>query len=682
MKKRDTLLRSLTLGLLVILTLASVARELRFAQLQRRHDELQTRIVDQIRATADVVEALQNTLAGGGISALREPERRGGPDSAEALPDEAFSPRDPIAFFRAVDVLIGAEKRRQQAAHREALLEDPRFMQTLATTGLEVEQSEENRIVLARGNRRFFSITLDPESIEISTVHGQSIREPQFGPVSAAFLTTEAGTIERHMRRIEPRIDYLRSASERRDVRTIVEQRNIRVSHEGNNQSRETVRFSSADLTQTVELSLDLQSGQLSINRRATGDTEEAHEILLHALQQITAISDEEVVIHRSRRELEQMIGDNGFQSLLAARGLRIHESVREAPHFIYFDIYRGSQDHVGAFGIQRTTGDIWIMDQGDVPIMSLRRLSGGVSATSDELRIPASLTTDFQPVERSGLTVLLLGANEGVADSIMLAHVDPSQHRIHFFSIPRDLFYRGARINSIHQRFGTGRMATEIGRITGLTVDHYVKVDMYAFIDVINILGGVTVTMEEELVDPTYRVRENGVWGTLYYPPGRHHLDGVAALRIARSRFTTTDFGRARRQQDIVDAMRAKVAALGLRDVATLYALVNRVMSYVETDLSAVDIVRYVQQYARYRNTSHHVLSTDNVLFATYSGLHYSGKTEDEVDADFDLGAWILLPHEENWDLIAWFVERAIEDGSVDLEKHLSVGHVSSLAY
>ena len=680
MRNRHTLVRYAAIGFLVALLLGlTIAREVRFARLARRYDQLQTRIIDEVRTTADVVESLQNALSVSGTGTHGRTHFSEERDPDQAHPEQTVSPRDPIAFFRAVDVLIGAESRRQQAQRREALLENARFREAVAAAGLTVDQTDGDQIFLTRNDSRYFTLTVEPDAIDISAVHGQSVREQRFGPVSAAFLSTQSATLERHMEQLGPKIEYVRSAPEQSDVRAIVEQRNLGVSRSRGNQSLERVRFSSADLSQTVDLSLSLESGRLSINQRTIAEIEEAHEVLLNALQQIKAISEEEVLIHRSRIELEQMFADNGFQSLLAARGLRVDETSRETAHFVYYDIYRGASNHVGAFGIQRTTGDIWIIDEGDVPIMSLRRLSGGVSASSSEMAIPSSVTADFESSDRSGLTVLLLGANEGVADTIMLAHVESEQQKIHFFSVPRDLFYRGARINAIGQRFGVERLATEIGRITGLSVDHYVKVDMYAFIDVINILGGITVTLDEELVDPTYRVRDDGVWGTLYYPPGEHHLDGVAALRVARSRATTTDFGRARRQQDIVDAIRADVAALGLRDVGTLYSLINRVLRYVETDLSAVDIVRYTQQYARYRNTSHHVLSTDNVLFATYSALHYSGKSKDEVDTDFDLGAWILLPHEENWDLIPWYIERAIEDGSVDLEAYRLASAISA---
>lgn len=682
MRNKKTVIRVLALGLLLLLLVGgAIARELRYARLMQRYDALQTRIVDELRATADVVESLQNALAAG--SGPRPAARNATDEGARAAIDDGeISPQHPLAFFRAVDVLLGAERKRIESEQRAKLLEDSRFNEAIDAAGLTVEQTESEDVVISRGDRRYFVINLDEDGIEISGVHGRSIREPRFGAVSAAFIAAETEALKRHIERLEPKLEYVRSVANYADVRAIVQERNLRISTERAGQSGELVRFRSADLSQTVLLSLSLESGRLSVGNAEVEGLDHAHETLLDQLNALAAVSDEEVLIHRSRTEMEQMLADNGFQSLLSARGLRVSRSTRDTPHFIYYDIFRGTNTHVGAFGIQRTTGDIWVVDDGDVPIMSLRRLAAGsVSSAETELRIPATVTEGFEPQDQNGLTVLLLGANEGVADSIMIAHVDPPRRKVHFVSIPRDLFYRGARINRIYQRFGMDRMVTEIGRITGMSIDHYVMVDMYAFIDVVNILGGITVTLDEELIDPTYRVRENGTWSTLYYPAGEHHLDGVAALRVARSRFTTTDFGRARRQQDIIDAIRTQVAQLGLRDVGTLYTLVHRVMNHVDTDLSPIDVIRYIQQHGRYRDTFHHVLSTDNVLYATYSALYYTGKAEDEVDDDFDLGAWILLPHDDNWDLIPWYIEKAITDGEVDLEQYRIAAYLSAMA-
>jgi polyisoprenyl-teichoic acid--peptidoglycan teichoic acid transferase len=189
--------------------------------------------------------------------------------------------------------------------------------------------------------------------------------------------------------------------------------------------------------------------------------------------------------------------------------------------------------------------------------------------------------------------------------------------------------------------------------------------VDMWAFIDVINILGGVEVTLEEALIDPTYRIRENGVWKTLHYRPGTHHLDGIAALRVARSRHTSDDFDRARRQQLVIAGIKDRFDKLGAGEVKTFYQLIQSLTAYVDTDFSPFELARL---YLENRNMAVRTgggLTTDNILVATYSNLLGTDKDEDDLDDDFYKGLWILVPKENNWKLIPWYIQQLTE-GSV----------------
>ena len=94
----------------------------------------------------------------------------------------------------------------------------------------------------------------------------------------------------------------------------------------------------------------------------------------------------------------------------------------------------------------------------------------------------------------------------------------------------------------------------------------------MFAFIDVINILDGIDVELSEDLVDPTYKVRNNGKWSTLYYKKGIHHVNGVEALRIARARHFTPVFSRDSRQQKILISIKNRFKEIGISDFDKMF--------------------------------------------------------------------------------------------------------------
>ena len=252
---------------------------------------------------------------------------------------------------------------------------------------------------------------------------------------------------------------------------------------------------------------------------------------------------------------------------------------------------------------------------------------------------------------------------NQRNTDTLIVASLNLNLNKATMISLPRDLFYKRTKINSIYRRFGADTLKNTVSEITGLRIDKYVMVDMYAFAELINVLGGIDVELTEPLVDPTYRVRdENGKWSTLYYPAGVHHVNGVQALRIARARHYTPVFSRDLRQQQILKAVKDKLQSIGLSDINRLGRIIKLGFRYVETDIS------WLEAFSLYRSCqditiSQAVLSTNNVLCATYTNLLATGLAEDQVDQEFDKGAWIVIPLDNDWKVVKKFIEEKLAE-------------------
>lgn len=187
------------------------------------------------------------------------------------------------------------------------------------------------------------------------------------------------------------------------------------------------------------------------------------------------------------------------------------------------------------------------------------------------------------------GLTmVLLMGAdtenqaNNGRTDVIMLAAINPQAGTVSFLSIPRDLYVllpddSVGRINTAYsigalRQPGTGpdALVEAIRYNLGLTVDYWARVDFADFREIIDDLGGVEMVVDcairdWRLIEPTLdpAVEEN--WEQFTLPVGVHTMDGNLALWYARSRRTTSDFDRGRRQQALLQGLWQRIRSLGL---------------------------------------------------------------------------------------------------------------------
>lgn len=261
-------------------------------------------------------------------------------------------------------------------------------------------------------------------------------------------------------------------------------------------------------------------------------------------------------------------------------------------------------------------------------------------------------------------MNVLVAGKNGSLLDTMIFVHIDEKNKEIKMISIPRDLFYNGRKINIFASLYGLSELKKVISALSGYKLDKYIVIDMYAFIDVVDLIGGIDVHLYKALIDPTYKTIDNGVEGTLHYEPGDYHLGGREALRVARSRHTSSDFDRASRQQLILKALQIKAKNLGFGDADTIYAIIKSVLAKTETDISLDEAIAYYFRYQNYKIVSTAVISSGNILYVPpyvtaencQAMMEKAATNWNEPIPDCGNNAYTLLPKDDNWDVIKWF--------------------------
>jgi LCP family protein required for cell wall assembly len=361
--------------------------------------------------------------------------------------------------------------------------------------------------------------------------------------------------------------------------------------------------------------------------------------------------------------EIRDAIAAPGVRSFLRQHRLVLSPTPRSEGDFVYFDLSTFDGRKLGALAVKRYDGEVWVTDEDDVPIRSLHSFArSGAQAETEAGRAARKPRGSPGGSEGGASTFLLAGTHARKTDALMLASLRPETERLKLLSIPRDLYTDGERINTAYADHGPEGLRELIESVTGVAIDHYIVIDMYAFIEAVNVLGGVTVTLDEPLRDPSYRIKEHGRWDTLSLEAGTHHLDGRAALRVARSRHTSSDFARARRQQRILASLTDRLRAVGLNDMDTVLRLGSLLLRYVDTDLSLFRVVHHWRQLAEVTRVERAALSTENVLRATYSAVHAAqqrGLPEPKGEAR---GAWILVPKDDDWARVRRYIARELD--------------------
>ncbi len=203
------------------------------------------------------------------------------------------------------------------------------------------------------------------------------------------------------------------------------------------------------------------------------------------------------------------------------------------------------------------------------------------------------------------------------LTDTMLVVSLDPDGTRSAMISIPRDLYgvplpggrlynnklnslmtYAAGRPNEFPLG-GVGTLKTAIGNLLGVPIHYFAAIDLLGFKKTVDAIGGVDITVQRAVNDPTYADEFDQQTG-FFIKAGTHHMNGHTALAFVRSRKGSgdSDFTRADRQQQLLEAIRAKLTAGNL--LTSLPALLDAVKSTIRTDVPSdriAELASAVQQ-------------------------------------------------------------------------------------
>jgi LCP family protein required for cell wall assembly len=151
-------------------------------------------------------------------------------------------------------------------------------------------------------------------------------------------------------------------------------------------------------------------------------------------------------------------------------------------------------------------------------------------------------------------------------SDTLMLWRVGGGTSRR--LSIPRDTIasipgHGTSKINAAYAYGGSALTIKTVERLTGVKINHVIIVNLAAFPKFVDAIGGVDVTTGR-VCSVISGGAKNGGW-TLNLRPGTHHLTGIQALVLARTRENRcnpaeNDITREKRQQEILNSIKSKL--------------------------------------------------------------------------------------------------------------------------
>lgn len=303
-----------------------------------------------------------------------------------------------------------------------------------------------------------------------------------------------------------------------------------------------------------------------------------------------------------------------------------------------------------------------------------------------------------------------------GLTDSILVVRVQPKKERILMISIPRDLWvklplstvegeehwykinaayvlgkedkkYPNKAIEYTGEAGGGMVVKSVLAEVLGTPIDYFLAVDFSGFMSAIDNLGGIKVKVAKSFEDPFYPIKgaeketcekseedivaiEATISGwkleqayecrfeTLKFEKGLAEMNGELALKYVRSRHSPTDggdFNRARRQREVIEAVKNKVISIGF--LPKIVPLISQLSYHIQTDINIEKMNEWLGRFSAFSNYEIEsvALTTENVL----------------MDSKSDSGQFILTSIDGigYWNAVQEYVDGVVNSEKIEKE-------------
>lgn len=296
----------------------------------------------------------------------------------------------------------------------------------------------------------------------------------------------------------------------------------------------------------------------------------------------------------------------------------------------------------------------------------------------------------DVKKTESGNINVLVMGIGGGnhdgpnLTDTIILASVNPEKNTVNMVSIPRDLYVTSAngKINRVYSegqdKGDKGILLTSavIQSVTGVRPDYVVIIDFSGFVKLVDLLGGIDVDVENTLDDYAYPLegKEEELCGYtedalasfsaqiatssatdfdifpcrfehLHVETGVQHMDGLLALKFARSRHALgaegSDFARSKRQQLVISAVRNKILSLNtLTNPVKVLGMINLLKDNIKTNITESEYDDFIKLAQKMKGAD----ISSSVIDEGNSADEREGLLINPPLQDYN-GQWVLAP-------------------------------------
>ena len=236
-------------------------------------------------------------------------------------------------------------------------------------------------------------------------------------------------------------------------------------------------------------------------------------------------------------------------------------------------------------------------------------------------------------------------------SDVIILARIDAPNRKVTLVSVPRDTFYtlengETVKINETYSIGGAAYTIKAVEDVTGVNISHFAELRFSDLENMVDALGGVTVTVDVPL---SYKDALTGE--VVHIDAGEQTLSGQQAQIFVRACHEYATDQDVHRQNNVRQLATAMMKAVLDRPITQIPDTVLELAQYIHTDLKASDIIQLARMFSGGELT---------VYSCTGPNL---GDFYEECD-----GKWLCYPNPEGWAALIAAVDAGEDPSGIDV--------------
>lgn len=268
----------------------------------------------------------------------------------------------------------------------------------------------------------------------------------------------------------------------------------------------------------------------------------------------------------------------------------------------------------------------------------------------------------------KNGVTNILLIGTDGRpdeetsrSDAMMILTVDDVNKSLKLTSLARDTYVDipGHGYQKLTHAYAYGGASLLIETVEDnfeLDIHNYVSVDFYSFMAIIDVLGGVTVNVQEsEIAETNKFIPETYSWDTntnkgdmiLIKNSGTQKLNGYQALSFSRIRKNDSAMERDRRQREVIQGILTELKSLPITKYSNL---INTILPYVKTNMKPTQILGLAGTVLKVGN-----LEIKQIEFPINDGVH-------SIGGKYGNAGWVLRYDKDTLPLLHDFIYKDIK--------------------